>query len=348
MSQRMRRGFTVVELLTVSVIITVLMAVLLPAIQQSRAVDRRVDCRKQLKQIGLALLNYEETHRAFPPGFVCNGTQAKDVGGFAWSLSLLPFLDHPPLYKRFDTNRNVTDPKNLIFTATVLPEWRCPDESGPVQVELADGSVWGTTNYVGNFGVGLPKWITNEGDNTAARKVHGMFGHNSKVRIRDVRDGVSNVCMVGERRLPSAAVDWKAGSVSGPFASLWAGDPEVKKSEAQAILGSAALESATGFYAVTGPLCEGTWKGDKFETANRACSTEGAGANANPILPNKKPGPNGGELGGNISLGYSSAHPGGVQILMGDGSARFVSDSVDVTTWINLARRADGLRLAAF
>ncbi len=348
MSWKMRRGFTVVELLTVIVIVTVLLAIALPAIQQSRAVDGKHECAQKLKQIGLALHNYEETHKTFPPGFVCVGTQPKDVGGYAWSYSILPFLDHAPLFKKFDHQRNITDPANLKWPAVVLPAWRCPNDVGPPTVTLANGSEWGTSNYVGNFGVGMPKWISQAGDDTLANKVQGIFGHNSRTRIRDMRDGVSNICLVSERRVPATASEWETGSVSGPFASFWAGDPEVKKSEAQAILGSVATESTTGWYSVTGPLCEGRWNNTRFEPTNGDCPTQKVGANAKPIRPNLKPGVDGAKLGDDISLGYSSAHSGGVYILTGDASARFVSDSVDVATWINLSRRADGLTLGDF
>lgn len=156
---------------------------------------------------------------------------------------------------------------------------------------------------------------------------------------------------VGERRVPKNASDWKAGAPSGPHASFWASDSDIMNSEAQSILGSSAADSSTGIYSLPGPLCEGSYGGPNgvvFATTNPACLTAGTGAYGNPILPNRKPGVTGDPLKDEVSLGYSSPHLGGFQILMGDASVRFVSDSVHVVTWVNLARRADGEVLGAF
>ena len=343
------RGFTIVELLTVLVLMTVVIAVALPAIQKTRSVDRRSDCMKKMKAIGLAMHNYHEVFQTFAPGFVKVGTKPGDVGGTGWGFYSLVFLEQAPLYKKFNSNLNITDAVNAPVVGAVLPAFRCSDDKGPVQVTLANGSAWGTTNYVGNFGVGMPKSHSNEGDDIQAKKMQGIFGHNSRIRIRDCRDGTSNIFMVGERQLPTKPMDWNAKETSGNVASFWAGDPEVVQSEAQSILGSNAGESSTGLYALAGPLCEGSYNPvSTFNPTNPRCSTQGEGANGNPILPNRKVGAAGARLADEASLGFSSPHPGGTQILLGDGSVRFVSDTVDVATWINLSRRSDGQVLGAF
>lgn len=143
---------------------------------------------------------------------------------------------------------------------------------------------------------------------------------------------------------------WKVGASSGPHASFGAGDPDIMKSEAQAILGTSAADSSTGVYALAGPLCEGSYSPNQlgFNPTKPDCTSTGVGAYGNPILPNRKAGAAGELLNDDVSLGYSSPHIGGIQILMCDGSVRFVSDSVHVPTWVNLSRRADGVVFGAF
>lgn len=101
---RLRRGFTLIELLVVIAIIAVLVALLLPAVQQAREAARRSSCKNNMKQLGLALHNYHDTHFSFPPGYLdqdsYGGFGFVDInqGHWAWSASLLPFLDQAPLY----------------------------------------------------------------------------------------------------------------------------------------------------------------------------------------------------------------------------------------------------------
>src|SRR3954469_1864118 len=110
------RGFTLVELLVVIAIIGVLVSLLLPAVQQARESARRISCNNRLKQIGLALLNYESSHKLFPPAYITSNPAANGSAfgftfgdeyhngpsGFAWGALLLPFLEQQGLYSQFD------------------------------------------------------------------------------------------------------------------------------------------------------------------------------------------------------------------------------------------------------
>ncbi|MFG0295400.1 MAG: DUF1559 domain-containing protein, partial [Maioricimonas sp. JB045] len=103
-----RRGFTLIELLVVIAIIAILVALLLPAVQQAREAARRSQCKNNLKQIGLALHNYHDTHGSFPPGYIARYVSATDPAsaetgpGFAWGTMILPFLDQSPTYNQLN------------------------------------------------------------------------------------------------------------------------------------------------------------------------------------------------------------------------------------------------------
>ncbi len=201
-----KHGFTLIELLVVIAIIAILIALLLPAVQQAREAARRSACKNNMKQIGLALHNYHDVHRTFPPSYVYsddnnNGSDADPDGGgtaanadsgvrLGWQTYLLPFMDQAPLYKAIgvETGGYATDwnqaalanPTTTSFI-TVLPAYICPsDAHGGVntKVKVAATVSVGKSNYGANRLV--------------------MFG-NSKVKIRDFTDGTSNTFLSGER-----------------------------------------------------------------------------------------------------------------------------------------------------
>ncbi|MDA0590395.1 MAG: DUF1559 domain-containing protein [Planctomycetota bacterium] len=226
-----RRGFTLIELLVVIAIIAVLIALLLPAVQQAREAARRSECKNNLKQIGLALHNYHEIARTFPPGWigVDRATGSQDFEGhnsFGWAVMLLPQIDQAPLYGRLDTTRSLMDPGNQPLLLSVLPGFRCPSDIGPevwdVPEEGNAANVLATvssSNYVGN-------WGTNELDDACTPGQpcisDGLFYLNSRIRFRDITDGTSHTFMVGERR-HDKGLGWNAtwtGAVPGGEESL--------------------------------------------------------------------------------------------------------------------------------
>src|SRR5215216_5571 len=125
-----RSGFTLIELLVVIAIIGVLVALLLPAIQAAREAARRSQCKNNLKQIGLALHNYESARGAFPPGFMCRATAVDGPGlgpGWGWAAHILPYLEESAL--NIDLKREITDP--LFDNIRTLPfsVFRCPTDT---------------------------------------------------------------------------------------------------------------------------------------------------------------------------------------------------------------------------
>ena len=195
-----QRGFTLIELLVVIAIIAILIALLLPAVQQAREAARRSQCKNNLKQIGLAMHNYHDTHRVFPPGWV-QGTSTGTVN-WGWSTYILPFVDQAPLYNTLSPNGTAMAGAsgNLIKLISV---YTCPSDPGAVQ----NGSYG---NYAKN--------------NYPASKEICL--QDSSTKIRDITDGTSNTYLVGERArvyqsngLKSAGAIWP-GRQSNSTASI--------------------------------------------------------------------------------------------------------------------------------
>jgi len=195
----MRPAFTLIELLVVIAIIGVLIAILLPAVQQARESARRTQCIANLGNIVLAMHNYHQTHGTFPPGSsdlkgpVVNLPKQGYLVG--WTVQVLPFLDEPNLYALIDFREGVDSDANKLLRATeVRPRWlNCPSspESGDI------GS-----NYAGN---------AHDIEAPIAEDNDGVFYLNSRTRIRDVEDGLPHTLFFGEIS-SSQLLSWASGT----------------------------------------------------------------------------------------------------------------------------------------
>src|ERR1041384_7458081 len=176
---RARRGFTLIELLVVIAIIAILIALMLPAVQQAREAARRSQCKNNLMQIGLALQNYEMAFECLPPGSVDPNRPIRNepVGyHFGWFVQLLPYLDQGNVAQHFKTAAGVYDPLNRDARDVRISVLLCPSN-------WTIGGTGGTTTYSGcHHDVEAPIDVDN----------NGVLFLNSSVRFRDVRDGVSN------------------------------------------------------------------------------------------------------------------------------------------------------------
>ena len=196
------RGFTLIELLVVITIIAVLIALLLPAVQQAREAARRTQCRNNLHQIGLALHNYHDTHRTFPPGSANAANFGWNAPLTSWCSMILPFVDETALYNamNFSSNTSTAGYISTIVANTTagqarLAQYACPSAADPaiVSVQRCNGAQLREGSYVANNGSS-----DLGGNGVPAATAAGPFYVNSRVQMRDVRDGTSNTFAIGE------------------------------------------------------------------------------------------------------------------------------------------------------
>ena len=210
------RAFTLIELLVVITVIGVLIGLLLPAVQAARESARRAQCVNNLKQLGLALHNYEGAHQALPPGYLsafdATGT---DLGpGWGWSAMLLPQLEQSPLFASVNFAIGVEVAANQTARLAVVASLLCPSDhvapSWPaVDRDLLTGAAVreicrvAPSNYVGMNGLSEPG---PDGE--------GVLFRNSRIAFRDVTDGLSQTIAAGERSHLLGPATW-AGAVTG-------------------------------------------------------------------------------------------------------------------------------------
>ena len=200
-----RVGFTLIELLVVIAIIAILIALLLPAVQQAREAARRSTCKNNMKQIGLALHNYHETHRCFPSGWIqpslastCQASTTSTsacLPGWGWSSMILPFMDQANLYQALNIGTAHLAVTPTTESRTTIPIYRCPSDRG--SNINSDRGNHATSNYKVNYGSrGIGNSINTSPHNAAPG--NGSFWSNSSKRFRDFGDGLSNTALVGE------------------------------------------------------------------------------------------------------------------------------------------------------
>ena len=208
-----RPAFTLIELLVVSAIIAILIGLLMPAVQKVREAAARLACQNNLKQIGLALHNYHNVYRAFPPGYRATDPYsdgASDTApGWGWAALLLPYLEQDNLYRQLNVNLPV--PKSAAIQ-TVVPVYLCPSDLVPASA-FAVPNAFGTT-VCWAAPCSYAACVGGDESDTFGPSGLGIFYRNSRTRLSDVTDGSSNTIAVGERAWSNANGIW-AGAVSG-------------------------------------------------------------------------------------------------------------------------------------
>jgi prepilin-type N-terminal cleavage/methylation domain-containing protein len=200
-----RRGFTLIELLVVITIIGILIGLLLPAVQAAREAARRAQCQNNIRQLALALANYEATNRCLPPGKI-NAFLPYGPPRTTWLIQLYPYIEQNSLYQRFNF-RAAPGVGNAVWsasenasgktavTAIQVGLFLCPsDGNGQPVVDSPWGQTWSRSNYVGFFG------NIGEGAMTSLAPNHkkAAFGYNVAVKLAAIRDGTSNTMAVSE------------------------------------------------------------------------------------------------------------------------------------------------------
>jgi prepilin-type N-terminal cleavage/methylation domain-containing protein/prepilin-type processing-associated H-X9-DG protein len=320
MRNGLRRAFTLIELLVVIAIIAILIALLLPAVQQAREAARRTQCRSQLKQLGLAVHNYESSMTCFPPGQVrMPFATAPRVRGWGLFVQLLPYMDQAPLYNRWDFADPLVNETNG-HTAIILPVLLCPSAT-PAQNPYTknNGTKYALTSYGGNGGTQSHPPSAISGDGlfagsgppiiTPPTLQHGL------VRIRDVIDGTSNTLLMGERSHVDANFDtfFTGGYAANPMTGwgYWA------PSGGQMAITDLTMSSF-------GPINYRI----PFNFANKPGSISSAASfDSSPENIRRM-------------CAFGSQHTGGAHVALVDGSVRFLSENLDQAVLRSLSTRA--------
>jgi prepilin-type N-terminal cleavage/methylation domain-containing protein/prepilin-type processing-associated H-X9-DG protein len=313
MSHR-RSGFTLIELLVVIAIISVLIALLLPAVQSAREAARRMQCVNNEKQIGLALHNYSESREALPGAdMVFNLTELSALA------NVLPFLEQSSVYNSINFNFSYQELHNETAMMTAISGFICPsDLPDPIP------SLGGQTNYMANMGSGIV-WQAAIGPNAGLPQPNGVFYGNSATTFAAITDGLSNTSFFSERVLADGN-----NAIVSPIADVFfsPGFPLTPDDAMQQCLAININDLNNQF-----PL---------FMGAPWLCGQH--------IFLHVTP-PNSRSCGFFLALRAvmpaSSRHPGGVNVLFGDGSVKFVKDSVNLQTWRGLGTRAGGEVISA-
>lgn len=305
-------GFTLVELLVVIAIIGILIALLLPAVQQAREAARRMSCQANLKQIGIALHNYHDVYQSFPPGGFRymgpspssnNENTAFGATSHSFLVAILPQVEFSAMADQFNHIQGWRGRPNRRVVTTVPPVYQCPsaplthsDHTDETIIDNSDAVIGPmfAGHYVGNMGpvgTGYQLFCKKSSDSGSAPNCdsfnevsnQGVLGANSKIGFRDVTDGTSNTIMVGEL--------------------------------------------STNEYP-TGAPAPRAW--------SRGCADHSCG-----MSKNVKFGINiQGFVSGNFNnMSFSSMHPGGTQVLMADSSVHFISENIDMDLYLATASR---------
>jgi prepilin-type N-terminal cleavage/methylation domain-containing protein/prepilin-type processing-associated H-X9-DG protein len=328
-----RRGFTLIELLVVISIIGVLVGLLLPAVQQAREAARKMQCANNMKQVGLAIQNYESSNGCIVSGYISSTVpltycpvlgnnpdpSTGDNGpGWGWLALLLPNLEQRPLYDSInfqlptwvaENATAVTIPLNVFVCPSANnPSPTCPIVGADMNLLPVANQYFARSNYQYNQGwndSGIPATVNLD---DPVKGCNGPIYRNSRIKFAEVRDGLSNTIVVGEKTPFLADSSW-VGIVPGyrhfaynAFASAGTGGLGVNYDYASALL---ATHSGPSLY-------------------------------ENPVVIHPP----------NSPLGHTdemySLHPGGANVLLGDGSVHFIKESIHLRVWQSLCSRNGG------
>ena len=339
MFRRQARAFTLIELLVVIAIIAVLIALLLPAVQSAREAARRIQCTNNVKQLGLAIHNYHDIHNAIvPPRIwqfsVCQGNVLSGCQDTPWFVLLLPQFEQGPMYNAFNFALGASGPApaflglaaNSTVTATKISVFQCPSDREmqfappiPGYPQQTKGNYvvnWGNTQYdQGLLTTNFPPGAT----------LPMPFPLNTTVRFSSVTDGLSNTVFMAEV-LQGASTDvrgliWSSLAGAGGFMTRFTPN------------------SFFDFYQMPVPTLVG---GPPSGIANADILPNGYCTPEAPGLPCLNV-----HTFAFAFAGARSHHPGGVTVLLGDGSVRFIKDSINVAIWIALGSIQSGEVISA-
>jgi len=322
MYQRPRKrqtGFTLIEVLVVIAIITILIAVLLPAVQKAREAARRTSCLSNLRQIGMALASYHDLNRKFPMSMAIDGIA--DTGG-EWSVHarLLPHLDESNLFKSADMDVGYENASNLGVAIQRVPIYICPSES---RDEGRTDGLGEAIHYPTTYGFNGGDWFV--WNNANRQRGRGMFAPNSRWGYRNAVDGESNTLAFAEVKAFTPYLrdgDAATNTIPQPEGiSGLGGAFQTDSGHTEWVDGRV---HQTGFTTAFGPntTVPHTFSGDTYDIDFTNCREEKACSGPTYAAVTSR-----------------SYHLGLVNVLLMDGSARAVIDAIDLNIWRGLGTR---------
>lgn len=329
--RRSRSGFTLIELLVVIAIIAVLIALLLPAVQQAREAARRSSCRNNLKQIGLAIANYESTVGCLPPSMCIIPTSTSNS---SWSVHgrLMPYLEQQNFFEQIDLGKAWGN--FPIISGFRVPGYVCPtDPKGDRQRDTGTNGIF---LYPTTYGFNIGSWFVY--DPVTGAGGDGLFFPNSSIKIGGITDGVSNTLLASEvhawtaytrnsvppsTAIPQTPADVAAAAATGVHDRIFAATKD----------GSAHTEWAnghshhSGFTTTMAPNTNVTyvWSGVTFDV-DYSARQEGSSTT----------------LASYTSATSRSHHTGLVHAVMADGSVKSVSTNINLAVWRAAGTRSGG------
>lgn len=308
MARRTNRGFTLIELLVVIAIIAVLVSLLLPAVQSAREAARRIQCVNNLKQIGLAIHNYNNSYDRFPMGAVGRSPLTGQLPAGAqyrrpFCIAIYPYLEQRAIYESYNNNIGFNGPENASARMAKINAWQCPSDQSFL---FNEGGVFPTTvmDYKGSYGV---NWGANEFFNQGPGRAPFWISYGAS--IAEITDGTSHTLALMEMvQVPQpngfSPVDRRA--------RIWNDDP--------------------GCYQLSTRIAPNSTQPDIGQCRN-ATELQAPCTNVADALVH--------------SLGSRSRHPGGVNTLLCDGSVRFIKNSVNLASWQALGTSRGGELISA-
>jgi prepilin-type N-terminal cleavage/methylation domain-containing protein/prepilin-type processing-associated H-X9-DG protein len=325
-AKRIRSGFTLVELLVVIAIIGILVGLLLPAVQAAREAARRMNCQSNIRQLGLALHNYHDTYKRFPPYAIFGpGNQTPPFSTpyhHTWNVMILPFIEQTALY-------DAIDPRFPIWGQMIAPgrpvtgervaTLRCPSDGG--RFDTRDTGGLAITNYGGSEGFHWwpqpttvpPSWAPASIDPvTRDIEISGFMAINSSRRMSEIADGTSNVVFLAECD--------SMGFGGGPFRTSGTGMRRAGAPVFRTAFVATPVHGWAGNEGMQALRPDGTPVGNPWWPVNHSFTPTYITAwGINTEWP-----------------GASSYHPGGANTCWGDGSVAFVNENLDWVTWLKI------------